>query len=70
MNTYKTTIEMYRDVHGEYRWRMKAANNKIIADSAESYGTYNSLHRAATQIVDRMSAGNVKLKIKKGTRKF
>ena len=29
--------EIYRDRSGYWRWRLKAANHRIIADSAESY---------------------------------
>jgi len=32
-------FELYKDDAGEYRWRLQAANNKIIADSAEGYNT-------------------------------
>jgi uncharacterized protein YegP (UPF0339 family) len=28
---------IYRDTAGYWRWRLFAANNRIIADSAESY---------------------------------
>lgn len=28
---------MYRDRSNEWRWRLVARNNRIIADSAESY---------------------------------
>ena len=31
------TYEYYKDHKGEWRWRLKAANGRIIADSAESY---------------------------------
>ena len=31
------TFEIYQDVTGEWRWRFKADNDKIIADSAEGY---------------------------------
>lgn len=31
-------FEVYKDSEGKYRWRLKSSgNNKIIADSAESY---------------------------------
>lgn len=30
-------FQIYKDRIGEYRWRLWAANNKIIADSAEGY---------------------------------
>jgi uncharacterized protein len=32
-------FRVFRDVRGEYRWRLRAANNEIIADSAEGYTT-------------------------------
>lgn len=28
---------IYKDKRGEYRWRFKAANGRIIADSGEGY---------------------------------
>ena len=30
-------FEVYLDKAGEYRWRLQAENNKIVADSAEGY---------------------------------
>ena len=30
-------FELYKDTKGEYRWRLQAKNNKIIADSGEGY---------------------------------
>lgn len=30
--------EFYVDATGEHRWRIKAANNRTIADSGEGYG--------------------------------
>jgi uncharacterized protein YegP (UPF0339 family) len=31
------TFKIYKDTKGEYRWRFRADNNKIVADSAEGY---------------------------------
>ncbi|MBP9952705.1 MAG: DUF1508 domain-containing protein [Cypionkella sp.] len=31
------TFHLYKDGIGQWRWRLKAANNKIVADSAEGY---------------------------------
>ena len=28
---------MYKDARGEWRWRLKATNGRIIADSGEGY---------------------------------
>ncbi len=30
-------FELYEDNAGEYRWRLQAENNEIIADSANGY---------------------------------
>lgn len=30
-------FQIYRDAAAEYRWRLRAANNETIADSAEGY---------------------------------
>ncbi len=30
-------FELCKDTAGEYRWRLQAQNNEIIADSAEGY---------------------------------
>ena len=30
-------FHIYKDYKGEWRWRLKAANGKILADSGESY---------------------------------
>lgn len=30
-------FELYRNTRKEYRWRLKAANGKIMADSGEGY---------------------------------
>jgi uncharacterized protein YegP (UPF0339 family) len=31
------TFELYKDRQGQFRWRLKASNGKIIADSGEGY---------------------------------
>jgi len=31
------TFHLYRDKKGEYRWRLRSRNTKIIADSGEGY---------------------------------
>jgi uncharacterized protein YegP (UPF0339 family) len=30
-------VEVYKDDAGEWRWRIKSPNNRILADSAEGY---------------------------------
>jgi uncharacterized protein YegP (UPF0339 family) len=32
-------FHIYKDYKGEWRWRLKAANGRVLADSGESYKT-------------------------------
>jgi uncharacterized protein YegP (UPF0339 family) len=36
------TFQLYRDKKGEYRWRLRSRNSKIIADSGEGYAQKRS----------------------------
>ncbi|WP_396615484.1 YegP family protein [Lysobacter soli] len=39
MGNVPAHFQLYKDARGDWRWRLRAANNgKIIADSAEGYG--------------------------------
>ena len=40
-------LEIYRDANHEWRWRLRAANGRIVADSGEGYRRRTSVHRAA-----------------------
>lgn len=52
--------EIYKDKKGEWRWRYRAANGRILADSAEGYvdkrDAYNGIdamiHHTATEILE------------------
>lgn len=35
----KGKFEVFKDKKGEFRWRLKASNGQIIADSGEGYTT-------------------------------
>jgi uncharacterized protein YegP (UPF0339 family) len=52
MSSKMAVFELYIDKAGEYRWRLKAANKKIIADSAEGY----SSRQNAQEAIDRVKA--------------
>lgn len=40
---------IYKDARGEWRWRLKSANNRTVADSAEGYKTrYGAEHACAS----------------------
>lgn len=34
-------FEIYQDAAGEWRWRLQAANNRIIANSGDGYKNKN-----------------------------
>lgn len=38
----KGKVEFFKDKKGEYRWRLKASNGQVIADSGEGYSSYDS----------------------------
>ncbi len=44
-------IEVYEAKDG-WRWRMKAKNGRIIADSGEAYSSRRGAERAAYSLVD------------------
>lgn len=40
------TIDIYRDASGDWRWRLRAANGRVIADSGEGYRDRRGVMRA------------------------
>lgn len=46
-------FEVYPDVEGVYRWRLKDGNRKITAGSYESFASEANARRAATQVLNR-----------------
>lgn len=51
MESNDAYFEFYEDKHGEYRWRLVAANGRIMADSAEGYTTEAHAKRAQERFV-------------------
>ncbi len=43
---------IYKDRSNEYRWRLKAANGRIVADSGEGYVNKSDC-RAAIELIKR-----------------
>jgi uncharacterized protein YegP (UPF0339 family) len=43
---------LYKDRSGQYRWRLKAGNGAIIADSGESYHNRQDACHAVTLVMD------------------
>jgi uncharacterized protein YegP (UPF0339 family) len=52
-------FEVYRDAAGEWRWRLKAANGRIVADSGEGYASDHNARRAAENA--RSSIGGARI---------
>lgn len=44
-------VKIYKDNSGEWRWTLKAGNNKIVADSSEGYKTRWGCRRAARKFL-------------------
>ncbi len=47
-------FQIYRDAANLYRWRLRAANNEIIADSSEGYASKRNVMRAVGKLVAQM----------------
>lgn len=43
-------FEYYRDKKDEWRWRLVASNNKVVADSGEGYESENAVKEAIGRI--------------------
>lgn len=49
-------VEFYVDAKEEFRWRYKAGNNEIMADSGEGYRDIRDCQAAAQQVTGRFIA--------------
>lgn len=54
-------FELYRDVAGEWRWRLKAANGRNLADSAEGYARKGDCFKAIRLVRGCRAAAEVVL---------
>lgn len=45
-------FEIYKDKRGEWRWRLKARNGKILAVSSEGYASQIDVHRCVSFVID------------------
>lgn len=45
-------IEIYKDSRGEWRWRLRSRNGKIVADCGEGYKTKSSVKKAVIRFVE------------------
>jgi uncharacterized protein YegP (UPF0339 family) len=47
-------IHVYRDAGGQWRWRMRAPNGRLVADSGEGYTRRVGAFRAARQLASAL----------------
>lgn len=47
------TFEVYKAADG-WRWRLRAKNSKIVADSGEAYSSKSNCVRAARRMINSM----------------
>ena len=57
-------FEVYQDSAGEWRWRLKASNDEVVADSAEGYTRQGDASRAAERV--QQLAGSAGFKVVPG----
>lgn len=43
-------LDIYKDSRGEWRWRLRARNGKIVADSGEGYKTTAGVRKAVRRL--------------------
>ena len=54
---YEFTI--YRDSAGGFRWRLQAGNNRIVADSGESYVERSGAKQAAERVRNAIGGAQI-----------
>lgn len=58
----KGTKEFYTDTQGGRRWRIRAANGKIVADSAEAYNRWKDCQHGMRVTLLVLLFGRTKMK--------
>lgn len=56
MSERRGHFEIFRDSRGDWRWRLYAANNRIVADGGEGYASRYNVKRAINAFVDEIRA--------------
>lgn len=51
-----STVEIYKDAAGEFRWRLKARNGEPVADSGEGYVSRGNVARAVARLRKMLKA--------------
>ena len=54
-----TKFQIYQDRKGEYRWRLRARNGEIIADSNEGYSSKASCEHGIDLVKEQAASAEV-----------
>jgi uncharacterized protein YegP (UPF0339 family) len=54
-----TKFQLYKDRKGEYRWRLRARNGEIIADSNEGYSSKASCQHGIDLVKEQAASATV-----------
>jgi uncharacterized protein YegP (UPF0339 family) len=54
-------VEIYEDARGEYRWRMKASNGRIVATGGEGFTRKSSCRESVDGVWDTFNADDVEI---------
>jgi len=52
-------FEVYGDIGSSYRWRLKASNGRIVADSGEGYASRSDARRATENVRSRLGSAAI-----------
>lgn len=58
-------FELFKDSASKFRWRFKSINNKIVADSAESYTSKQNRDKGLNILIDSIKSGSYSVKEEK-----
>lgn len=56
MSEPRAHFQIFRDSRGDWRWHLRAANGRIVADSGEGYASRRNAKRAIGTFVDDVQA--------------
>ncbi len=59
-------IQKYKDSKGEHRWRIRAGNGEIIADSAEGYKNAADRDHGLQLLLDGVQCGEFEIDAEPG----
>lgn len=50
------TLQIYQDKSGEHRWRLRAANGRIMADSGEGFEAFRGAAGSFAAVMEGLNA--------------